>query len=393
MIFNTIEYFLMFLVPAAILFRLVKPSLQPWVCLGFGAAFFVFFSLTQIGGAAGAACLLIFIWESLFSRLYRPGSWLCFIGIVQALVLLMVFKYWNFFTSLCFGHAGHNPFYWYGAFLPLGISFFTFEFIHYAVDRYRGTTPAGKFSEYLAFILFFPTMVAGPIKRYGDFLPKLCQPSLDWEEDWQRGVTRILVGLAKKFLIADLLTAFTQHLCRNDIAQAQRWVLPVWLLAFGAQIYFDFSAYSDIAIGSARLFGIKVLENFDWPYLRTNIAEFWRHWHMSLYRWLVDYVFIPLGGSRVRPARVYVNLLITMFLSGLWHGAGLNFLVWGLWHGMLLSIHRLWKRWRGESELPPARSAQIAGWAITFVAVTVGWAFFAMDLHTSVYYFHRLFLG
>lgn len=393
MIFNTVEYFLLFLLPAAVLFRLVRPAAQPWVCLGFGASFFIFFSLTQIGGAAGAACLFIFIWESLFSRLYRPGSWLCLVGIAQAILLLIVFKYWNFFTGLVFAESGHNPLHWTGAFLPLGISFFTFEFIHYAVDRYRGVTPAGKFREYLAFILFFPTMVAGPIKRYQDFLPKLCQPSKEWEDDWLRGITRILAGLVKKFLIADLLTAFTQHLHISDIAQAQRWVLPIWLLAFGGQIYFDFSAYSDIAIGSARLFGIKVPENFDWPYLRTNIAEFWRHWHISLYRWLVDYVFIPLGGSRARPTRVYVNLLITMFLSGLWHGAGLNFLVWGLWHGMLLAIHRVWRKLRGEEAAPPTRTAQALGWATTFATVNLGWAFFAMDLHTSLFFFKRLIEG
>ena len=206
----------------------------------------------------------------------------------------------------------------------------------------------------MAFILFFPTMVAGPIKRYQNFLPTLREPSLEWAGDWQIGITRILVGLAKKFAIADLMTAFTNHLNHADIAAAQRWVLPIWLLAYGMKIYFDFSAYSDIAIGSARLFGMKVPENFDWPYARTNIAEFWKHWHISLYRWLVDYVFIPLGGSRCKPPRVLVNLLLTMFLSGLWHGAGLNFIVWGLWHGMLLAVHRTWSRWRGPRTTPPS---------------------------------------
>src|SRR5438552_3174345 len=313
MIFNTFAYFVLFLIPAAIVFRLTRPAAQPWVCLLFGAAFFVFFSLTQIGGVAGAVCLLIFIWESLFSRLYKKGSAICLIGIAQTLLFLVAFKYWNFLTGLAFKGTGHNPLAWSGAFLPLGISFFTFEFIHYAVDRYRGTAPSGKFGEYLAFILFFPTMVAGPIKRYQDFLPKLTQPSREWQADWQLGVTRIMAGLVKKFALADLLTAFTNHLNRADIAQAQRWVLPLWLLAYGFKIYFDFSAYSDIAIGSARLFGIKVPENFDWPYLRTNIAEFWKHWHISLYRWLVDYIFIPLGGSRVSRPRVYFNVLITMF--------------------------------------------------------------------------------
>src|SRR5438876_1702935 len=225
MVFNTLAYFILFLIPAAILFRLVRPSAQPWVCILFGMAFFVFFSITQVGGIAGAFCILIFIWESIFSRFYKQGSVICIIGIAQTLLFLFVFKYWNFLTGLIFAPLGHNPASWSGAFLPLGISFFTFEFIHYAVDRYRGKTPAGSFAEYLAFILFFPTMVAGPIKRYQDFRPKLLNPSRAWEEDWQTGLTRILTGLAKKFLVADLLTALTNHLNRTDIAQAQRWVL------------------------------------------------------------------------------------------------------------------------------------------------------------------------
>jgi len=203
-----------------------------------------------------------------------------------------------------------------------------------------------------------------------------------------------------------LLTAFTNHLNHTDIAAAQRWVLPIWLLAYGMKIYFDFSAYSDIAIGSARLFGIKVPENFDWPYLRTNISEFWRHWHMSLYKWLVDYVFIPLGGSRKNPPRVYLNVLITMFLSGLWHGAGLNFIVWGLWHGLLLAGHRLWSNWRQRHcmDIPDSDEAggavpsapllgKVANWLLTFILVNLGWAFFCMDLPTAVFFLRRLFLG
>ena len=393
MIFNTLDYFFLFLIPAAVTFRLVKPAAQPWVCSVFGASFFVYFSLTQVGGIAGAFCLLIFAWESLFSRLYRPGSVLCLVGIAQTVLFLVVFKYWNFLTGLIFAPAAHNPVYWTGAFLPLGISFFTFEFIHYAVDRYRGRTEAGSFREYLAFILFFPTMVAGPIKRYQDFLPKLRTPGVEWPDDWSQGITRILSGLVKKFAVADFMTAFTNHLNRTDIALAQRWVLPVWLLAYGVKIYFDFSGYSDIAIGSARLFGIRVPENFDWPYFRTNVAEFWKHWHMSLYRWLVDYVFIPLGGSRVAgQSRVYVNVLITMFLSGLWHGAGLNFIVWGLWHGMLLCVHRLWSAWRGAAG-PPSVAGRLLGWTVTFASVNLGWAFFCMDLPTAAFFFRRLVTG
>lgn len=390
MIFNTFAYFGCFLVPAAIGFRCVRPTLQPWVCALFGAAFFVYFSLTEIGGIAGALCLMIFAWESLFSRLYRPGSVWCILGVVQAIAILAIFKYWNFFTGLGYGAgASLNPLHWAGAFLPLGISFFTFEFIHYAVDRYRGTAQRGTLRDYLAFILFFPTMVAGPIKRYQDFEPKLSAPSKAWAADWELGVTRILVGLAKKFSIADLLTAYTQHLNLADIAVAPRWVLPCWLLAYGAKIYFDFSAYSDIAIGSARLFGIKVPENFDWPYFRTNIADFWGHWHISLTQWLTTYLFIPLGGSRTTASRVYLNVLITMGISGLWHGAGLNFICWGLWHGMLLVGLRVWRSIRGPIA-QPSRWRQFGAWLLTFTCVNIGWAFFCMDLPTAIYFFRRL---
>ena len=313
-----------------------------------------------------------------------------------SVAILGVFKYWNFVTGLISMPIGTNQLYWAGAFLPLGISFFTFEFIHYAVDRYIGRVDKGTLGEYLAFIFFFPTMVAGPIKRFQDFLPCLRSPSRDWATDWNRGITRILVGLVKKFAVADLLTSLTDHLNAYDVARAERWVLVLWLFAYGWKIYFDFSAYSDIAIGSGRLFGLQIPENFDWPYFRSNIAEFWRHWHISLYKWLVDYVFIPIGGSRVSPPAIYRNILIVMLASGLWHGAGLNFLAWGLWHGILLCIHRAWSLWRRtrESEgATPTWAGRLAGWSLTYVAVNLGWAFFAMDLPTADLFFRRLFLG
>lgn len=394
MIFNTLAYFLLFLIPTAILFRLVSPGFRPWLCAISGALFFIYFALTEIGGIVGAACLGIFVWEALCSRFYRPGSLLCVLGVVQSLLLLVVFKYWNFFTGLVFGAREDNPVYWAGAFLPLGISFFTFEFIHYAVDRYRDKTRAGTLGQYMAFILFFPTMVAGPIKRYQDFLPKLEAPSTDWRTDWERGTTRILCGLFKKFVLADTLTAMTAHINRDDIAVADRWTLLVWLLVYGQQVYFDFSAYSDIAIGSTRLFGIKVPENFDWPYMRHNITELWRNWHISLSRWLTDYVYITLlGGSRVSAPRVYMNLVATLVISGIWHGAGLNFVVWGFWHGGMLAGHRLWTQLRGPPKGPPTPVGLFLGWALTFSLVTLSWALFGLDLPTAGLFFRRLFLG
>ncbi len=149
-------------------------------------------------------------------------------------------------------------------------------------------------------------------------------------------------------------------------------MLPLWFIAFGIQIYMDFSGYSDIAIGSARLFGIRVPENFDWPYLESNIAAFWSHWHMSLTRWLIDYVFIPLGGSRVPGYRVYFNVVVTMLISGLWHGAADHFLVRGLWHGVLLCIHRAWRNYRGK--LSDSVILRCVSTVATFIAVNVGWA-------------------
>jgi alginate O-acetyltransferase complex protein AlgI len=395
LIFNTFVYYIVFLIPAAVLFRIAGVNTRPWVCAGFGIGFFIYFSVAQFGGWWGAACVSIFLWEATFRYFYRPGAWACLAGILVSVGVLVAFKYWNFITGMFSGPSQENLLRWEQAFLPLGVSFFTFEFIHYAADRYKGKVERGTLGEYLAFIFFFPTMVAGPIKRFQDFVPCLRQPSVDWFLDWNRGITRILTGLVKKFAVADVLTSLTDHLNRADIAQAERWVLPLWLVAYGWKIYFDFSAYSDIAIGSGRLFGIKIPENFDWPYARSNIAEFWRHWHMSLYKWLVDYVFIPLGGSRGTTAFVCRNTMIVMLVSGVWHGAGLNYIVWGAWHGMLLIAYRLWS---GRPSAigrahPPSRTRYFLGWLITYLSVNVGWAFFAMDLETSLFFFRRLLIG
>lgn len=393
-IFNTFTYYLVFLIPCALLFRHLSTSLRPWCLVFFGIIFYISFSLEMQGGLLGAVCVLLLLWEAWFSRFYKPDSWLCLLGIGINLCTLAVFKYWNFLTGIVTIPLGHNPLHWMGAFLPLGISFFTFEFIHYAADRYRGKTGALASGDYLAFLFFFPTMIAGPIKRVQNFAPCLANPNDTIISDWNRGLTRILTGLVKKFAVADLLTSLTDHLNASDIATADRWVLPLWLLAYGFKIYFDFSAYSDIAIGSSRLFGIRVPENFDWPYLRTNITDFWRSWHRSLYQWLVDYVFIPLGGSKGPAFKTYRNVILTLLASGIWHGAAWNFILWGLYHGCLLSVHRAWQNLRPEKQ--SVSKGPIHGfmcWFLTFSSVTLGWGLFAMDLPTASLFFHRLFIG
>jgi alginate O-acetyltransferase complex protein AlgI len=390
--FSSMSYYIIFLLPSAIAYRLTPSCLRAYVIIVSGIVFFIYYSVFDIGGVAGAFCVLIFLWEALFSRLYRRRSVFCALGVMQAIIFLFIFKYWNFMTGLLLP-AMRDRLHWQGAFLPIGISFFTFEFIHYAVERWRGRVEQGSVSEYLAFILFFPTMVAGPIKRFDDFLPKLRahpDPSR-FALDWRVGITRILTGLAKKFAIADLLTAMTSNLNLEGISGAPRSILLLWVFAYGMKIYFDFSAYSDIAIGSARLFGLRIPENFNWPYQQKNIALFWTHWHISLSSWLRDYVFIPLGGSRVPVPHIVFNLMVTMLVSGVWHGAGLNFVVWGLWHGALISLHRISQSLFPRGFLPEPLSSFVA-WGTTFTFVNVGWAFFCMDLPTALLFFKRLVL-
>ena len=287
--------------------------------------------------------------------------------------------------------------------LPLAISFFTFEFVHYVVDARRGALPEHGFADFLAFMLFFPTMVAGPIKRFQDFQPQIAAARAD-ATAVSEGITRITVGLAKKICLADTLTPATALLqSSSGVASARPADILVALLAFAAKIYMDFSGYSDIAIGSARLFGIRVPENFAWPYLRRNIAEFWRHWHMSLTSWITDYVYKPLGGNRRGLPRTALNVVIAMAVSGLWHGAQWHFVVWCLFHGALLAGFRAWEGlvkdplvarvpWLAEGRAARALGAAgtALGGVITFALVTIGWGLFAMPLDRFVLMIGRL---
>ncbi len=386
MIFNELSYFLLFLLPCVALFHRSPQALKPWVISLFGGLFFVYYGYLHFGGRWGALCVLLFLWEILTSRLYRPGSRWCLFGIAQAIVILVAFKYLTFATGAWndLAHAAGLP-----ALrpidrivLPLGVSFFTFEFIHFAADSYRGRIGPVSLREYAAFILFFPSMVAGPIKRIQDFLPKLRGAQFSAALATQ-GVTRILAGLAKKHALADTLTLWSDKLLGDGLYSADRGHIALWLLAYGGKIYFDFSAYSDIAIGSGYLFGITIPENFNWPYASRDIAEFWRRWHISLSSWIRDYVYIPLGGSRGSALRTSMNLLLAFAVSGLWHGAAYNFLAWGVWHGLLLVGYRLWS---GTGRVLP----KPAGVMLTFGAVNIGWAFFCMDMDRALFALGRL---
>lgn len=270
--------------------------------------------------------------------------------------------------------------------LPLGISFFVFEFIHYVVDVYRGSKPITQFAPFALFAAFFPTQIAGPIKRFQDFIPQFTTPvKFSWQ-NFDQGVSLILFGLGKKVLIADNLAFFVLGGYNHpELFHA----LDLWLFtyAFAFQIYFDFSGYTDIARGSALLFGYKVPINFNLPYLASNIGDFWHRWHISLSTWLRDYVFIPIGGSRCSKLTLSRNLLITMTLGGLWHGASMHFLLWGAYHGALLVLYRQLKSIEHSFGFAVKFMASSFGSAVsillTFHAVCIGWVLFRADTISS----------
>lgn len=292
------------------------------------------------------------------------------------LSLLAFFKYTNFFLNTTHSFLGlvgvdvHTPA--LTILLPLGISFYTFETISYVVDVYQGKIPAVRsLLNYALYIMFFPHLVAGPIVRSRDFLPQLeRRKRWDWDR-LQLGVQLFLVGLFKKVVIADQLAGVVNPAFADPAAQSSS---TLWLatLAYALQIYGDFSGYSDMAVGLAHMLGFKLPPNFNMPYFAANISEFWRRWHISLSTWLRDYLYIPLGGNRGGRWTAYRNLMLTMLLGGLWHGASWTFVFWGFYHGLLLSLHRLVKlpRWLGT---PIAQPVLVLS---TFLSVAIGWVFF-----------------
>ncbi|SIN93258.1 alginate O-acetyltransferase complex protein AlgI [Singulisphaera sp. GP187] len=335
------------------------------------------------------------------SRSARKRSLLLGLSLVANLGLLAYFKYVNFFLGSleamlrALGSEASLPV--LRVMLPIGISFYTFEAINYTVDVYRRRVPAERnLGHFLLFITFFPHLVAGPIVRARDFLPQLRQTKRwDWAR-MQLGAQYFLLGLFKKLAIADRMAAFADPVFAqpSDYSTHAVWVAA---LAYTVQIYCDFSGYTDMAIGCAHLLGYKLAANFDLPYLSRNVSEFWRRWHISLSTWLRDYLFIPLGGSLRSRRRTYLNLLVTMTLGGLWHGASWTFVIWGAFHGFLLIGHRLFRDLcdarptvRAMFDHPLGTLARIG---LTFLTVCVGWVIFrATSFGLALAMLRRLFI-
>ncbi|MDE2482118.1 MAG: MBOAT family protein [bacterium] len=316
------------------------------------------------------------------------ARWWLTAGVVASVGVLFVFKYTHLFAaSLASITHGHVALSVPKLLVPLAISFFTFEFVHFLVDVYKGKIEDFGVREFATFAMFYPTLVAGPIKRYQNFEPQIGHTRTLSQLFIAANVYRVLLGLAKKSIIADSMTPLTQPLLTPGAPYhtGDYWIA---MLAYTAKIYFDFTGYSDIAIGMAGLLGYQILENFDRPYWSPNISQFWRRWHISLSSWIRDYIFIPLGGSRGNKFVTMLNLTFVMAIAGLWHGASWHFVVWGLWHGLGLAVHRVWSLTGAKLRVianAPAPLLATASIVTTFAFVAVGWILFASPSLTAAY--------
>ncbi len=387
MLFNSYAFILVFLPVTLGLYLLTRPWRdQRGLILALLLASFVFYGwwdwrfLPLLAGSivANYAC---------GARLHRaatPGArrtWLAF-GIALNLGLLFVFKYAVFALTTLALATGWPLHLGVSIVLPIGISFYTFQQVAYLVDIYRGEAVAQDPLRYALFVTFFPQLIAGPIVHHREFMPQLS--NLDQRPflpDLAVGLTIFTIGLAKKVLLADSFALVASPVFNAAATGEAPGLVSAWasIVAYALQIYFDFSAYSDMAIGLGRMFGIVLPINFAAPYKASSIIDFWRRWHITLSRFLRAYLYIPLGGNRRGPGRRLVNIFLTMLLGGIWHGAGWTFVLWGAIHGLLIVTNHLWRQSRFYWPMP----ATVA-WALTMLAVFVAWVpFRAADLATT----------
>jgi D-alanyl-lipoteichoic acid acyltransferase DltB (MBOAT superfamily) len=380
MLFNSIPFLILFAIVFAA-HRLLPTQHRRSVLLVGSLVFYsmwipVYLALFVFVLAASYGLLRLMV------RSDRPRIWLI-TSVVLGLVVLAFFKYAAFFVSSFLPvlewanlPAPEVP----EILLPLGISFFTFQILALTIDTYRGEVePVDSFSEYALFISFFPQLIAGPIVRGWQLLPQIREGGRVTRERSRQGVWLIALGLSKKVLVADLLLApyVNRVFTEPGFNTAPEHLIAVYSFAF--QIYFDFSGYTDMARGLAKILGLELPLNFREPYLSRNPAEFWRRWHITLSQWLRDYLYIPLGGNRSGLFRTQRNLFLTMLLGGLWHGAAWNFVIWGGLHGILLIIHRWLPGSRGVDDAEGLRWADIPRILFFFHLVCFAWIFFRAE--------------
>lgn len=331
-------------------------------------------------------------------RTRRPWlrrSWVV-LSIAVNIGMLGYFKYTNFLIDISNRLFGEGFLQFRNIFLPVGISFFVFQSLSYTIDIYRRQLrPLDRWTDYLFYLSFFPQLVAGPIVRAKDFIPQIRRPLHVSREMFGTGVFLILTGLFKKAIVSDYISLnFVDRIFDEPLLYSGFECLA-GIYGYALQIYCDFSGYSDMAIGIALLLGFRFPKNFDSPYKAATITEFWHRWHISLSTWLRDYLYIPLGGNRKGRVRTYINLLITMLLGGLWHGAAVRFVLWGALHGAALALHKLWLKFVPRAKATGAEMSwgwRIAGIFFTFNLVCFGWLMFrAESMQTVSLMLHQIF--
>ncbi|WP_188611705.1 MBOAT family O-acyltransferase [Chelatococcus reniformis] len=392
MLFNSFAFLLVFLPVALLLHWLVervRPQLRLPLLLALSVAFYGYWDWRFVPLLV-LSVLLNWLLAQAFIRL-RLG-WLIALAIIVNLAVLGVFKYAGFFAGLLPGLdlTGIDVF-GSGAALPLGISFFTFHHVMYLVDLKAGRAPDFGLVKYGLYIAFFPQVLAGPLVRWSEVMHQFDQrpyARADAAERFARGLLLLVVGLIKKVFIGDPLSAYVNPVYEaaakgTAVSLAEAWQAT---LAFAFQIYFDFSGYTDMALGIALMFGIVLPQNFEVPYRALSLQDFWRRWHMTLSRFLRDYLYIPLGGNRHGLPRQVWALFATMALGGLWHGAGLTFVAWGAAHGLGLCAGLLWRR-TGRT-IPP-----LVGWALTFLFVLFTWVLFRAQTFEAALRIYEGMLG
>lgn len=389
MLFSSSIFLFLFLPIVLLLYYLSPDKLKNFILLITSLFFYTWGEKAMV-----LVMLLTIIVDFIAAQLIDQGKrkFGLLLSIFSNLALLGFFKYFNFafenfhalvnflgFDNPALHNVPHIA-------LPIGISFYTFQSLSYTIDVYRGQVKANKnFIDFAAFVTVFPQLIAGPIVRYIDIAEQLKHKNIS-AENFALGIKRFIIGLSKKMLIANACAAIADNVFETPVSELSTGWAWAGIIAYSFQIYYDFSGYSDMAIGLGKMFGFDFLENFNYPYISKTIREFWQRWHISLSSWFRDYLYIPLGGSRVSPAKVYRNLLVVFFITGLWHGASWSFIVWGLFHGLFIILERIGFDKILKKIWSPFRHAY------TLLIVLIGWVFFrADDLSHGLQYLGKMF--
>lgn len=386
MVFSS-NVFLLYFLPLFLLFYFICPKkFRNYVILVFSIVFYAYggpeFILILLGSTTATYYIVKAMVKRKTESKQKASKWLCAAAITLNLGLLVWFKYANFLVdninaiiSLFHGNGIQLA----KIVLPIGISFFTFQSITYVLDTYRGQVkPMDKLTDYIVYIMMFPQLIAGPIVKYGDVEQQLRHRESPPEE-CLHGFYRFVIGLAKKVLIADVIARQADVYFAADLSTMDSGTAWIGILAYTMQLYFDFSGYSDMAIGLGRIMGFKFPENFNNPYVSGSITEFWRRWHMTLGTFIKGYLYIPLGGNRRGKSRMFFNLWVCFLLSGLWHGASWNFVLWGAFHGFFIVLEKMinGKRKTENGKFSVLRSPFSV--LTTFILVMIGWVLFRAD--------------